>query len=251
MLIPLARLGLVLAFVGVALLFTSLRAAHALPPAGTDEVQVTAQASVASRLGQETIDFIGTATFVRGAPYNDGGFDVVDVEMTALSLTGESLTGPVTITQNTTTQSLGEIRGASPGQDWPATAYIDVFVDVGAPASPEGTISKHNNDPIRVEPFYQGTPLTITSWPPNAVPWEADLTPCVSLAPVLPKDVCVTALTMTISGESAGVGGFTELPVLAAPPEGGAPPATWLVAGAGGAIAFVALAFLLRRRLAS
>ncbi len=187
--------------------------AHAYPPAGSETVPITATASLTSRLGQETISFSGIATIARSDPYMDGGVDVVDLELTSLVLSGNSVTGPVTITQSATFPSLGEIRSDQPGQDWPASAYLDIFVDVSAPASPADTITKHNEDAIRVEPMSFGSPLSISSWPPSAVPWETDLTSCVSLLPTVPKDVCVTSLGFVlIGGPTDGeVGGLAEL----------------------------------------
>jgi hypothetical protein len=194
------------------MLALAVQRAYAFPPAGTDDVQVAANVSLTSRLGQETINFSGTATISRGNSNMDGGVEVIDLKLVSLALAGDSITGPVTITQSATLQSLGEIRSNQPGQDWPASAYLDLFVDVGAPASPDPTITKHNEDPIHIVPMFQGSPISISSWPPSAVPWEADLSPCVSLLPTLPKDVCVTSLSLTLSGENAGeVGGLAEL----------------------------------------
>ena len=205
------RLALLLLLIGAGFALTAPEA-YAYPPAGIDAVPVTADVSLTSRLGQETISFSGMATISRSDPYMNGGVEVVDLELTSLLLGGNSITGPVTISQSATFQSLGEIRADQPGQDWPASAYLDIFVDVSAPASPEGTITKHNEDAIRVVPMVGSSPVSISNWPPLAVPWQADLSPCVSLLPTLPKDVCVTSLSMVFNGSPSGeVGGLAEL----------------------------------------
>ena len=251
MLNHLSRPGLLLILAGFAALVAAPASpAYAFPPAGTDNVQVSAQVSFTSRLGQETIFFTGIAAIVRSDPYDDGGVQVVDLEMTSLTLGGGSVTGPIVITQSTTTQSLGEIRSNQPDQDWPASTYLDVFVEVAVPASPDDTISKHNIEPIHTLPMFEGAELTISSWPPADIPWEADLSPCISLHPTLPKDVCITALSMTMS-PVAGVGGFSELPsVLATHSEGLGVSVVLVVAGFGVALAACAT-LLVRRRFAS
>ena len=206
------RMALLLLMFGAGFALTAQRT-YAFPPAGSDTMPVTADVSLTSVLGQETIPFSGVATISRSDPYMNGGVEVVDLELTSLALSGNSVTGPVTITQSTTIQSLGEIRSNQPGQDWPASAYLDLFVDVSAPASPQGTITKHNEDAIRVVPMVAGSPLSISAWPPSGVPWEVDLSPCISLLPTLPKNVCVTSLSLVLNGSPPGeeVGGLAEL----------------------------------------
>ena len=225
--------------------------AYAFPPAGMDNVQVSAEVSFTSRLGQETISFTGIMAIARSDPYDDGGVQVVDLEITSLTLGGDSITGPVVITQSTITQSLGEIRSNQPGQDWPASTYLDVFVEVAAPASPGDTISKHNIEPIHALPTFGGAELPISSWPPADIPWEADLSPCISLHPTQPKDVCITALSMTMS-TVAGVGGFSELPSVVLATRSGGPGISIVLVVAGFGVALAACATLLaQRRLGS
>ena len=206
------RIALLLLMFGTALALAAQQA-YAFPPAGSDAVPVTVNVSLTSRLGQETINFAGIATISRSDPYMNGGVEVVDLELTSLVLNGNSITGPVTITQSATFQSLGEIRSDQAGQDWPASAYLDIFVDISAPASPTDTITKHNEDAIHVVPMFGGSPISISSWPPSAVPWEASLSSCVSFLPIVPKDVCLTSLSLVMSGgpTDGGVGGLAEL----------------------------------------
>jgi hypothetical protein len=229
------------------------RQAYAYPPAGTDDVEVWAQISLTSRLGQETISFAGTASISRSDPYDDGGLQVVDLEIKSLLLGGESVTGSVVITQSSTNQSLGQIRSDQPGEDWPASAHLDVFVDVIAPASPGDTLSKHNNVAIHAVPMYSGEELAISSWPPTAVPWEAAPSPCVPLLPTLPKDVCVTALSMTVSatGAGGGVGGHSELSGVLTAQSDGPNARLLLVISSLGAVIVAGGMLLIRRRLTS
>ncbi len=251
MLNHLSRSGLLFILAGFAALVAAPASpAYAFPAAGTDNVQVSAEVSFTSRLGQETISFTGLVAIARSDPYDDGGVQVVDLEMISLTLGGDSVTGPVVITQSATTPSLGELRSNQPGQDWPAAAYLDVFVDVAAPASPGDTISKHNIEPIHALPMFGVAELPISSWPPAGIPWEASLSPCISLHPTQPKDVCMTGLTMTMSAV-AGVGGLSELPtVLATRSEGLGANVVLVVVGFGVVLAACAT-LLIRRRIAN
>jgi len=195
----------------LAVLALSPGTAQALPPAGTDDVQVNAQAHVTSRLGQETIYVSGPATIERGDPYMDGGVEVVDMEILSMDLSGSSVTGSVAISQGASTPSIGELRSNQSGQSWPATPSFDLYVQITAPASPNPTITLHNDVPISVETIFQGSPLSITTWPPSGTPWEADIASCVPLLPTNPMDACITSMSFTISGTPSGVGGFSEL----------------------------------------
>ena len=235
------RTALLALLLGAAFTLTAQQA-HAYPPAGSDTVPVTATVSFTSRLGQETILFSGIVTISRSDPYMNGGVEVVDVELTSLALSGNSITGPVTITPSTSFQSLGEIRSDQPGQDWPASAYLDVFVEVAAPASPTTTISKHNEVAIQIVPMIGGSPVSISSWPPLAVPWEADLSPCV------------TSLSMLFNGVPSGeeVGGLAELARIGGADAGNPGVAGgYVLAVLGTAIALLGAFWFMRRRPAS
>ncbi len=251
------KIALLLVLLGALVVMPSQQA-HAFPPAGSENVQVMSSVNLTSRLGQETIIFSGSATISRSDPYMDGGVEVVDLELISLALGGNSITGPVTITQSSTIPSLGEIRSNQAGQSWPASAYLDIFIDVGAPASPNATITKHNEAAIHVVPMFQGSSISISSWPPSAVPWEADLTPCVSLLPTDPKDVCVTSLSLVLIGTNSGeVGGLAELASIGGVDASLSAADRWsapqyvLAASLAAGVAVLGAAWLLRRKLAT
>ncbi len=212
--------GITFAVFGVVigLLFAS-GAARALPPAGTDHVYVSADVSVASRIGTETIHFTGLVTIVRQNPRLESGAQVADLQITSLNLTGDSLEGTVTASQSTTTSSTGQIRSINPSpSEYPATSFFDVFVDVEVPASPSPTLTLHNDTPIHLV-----ATSNINSWPPYGVKYQLQLSvqptptatptqspppgtpPCtngVPLSPGLPAKVCVTNVTLMLSAPS-------------------------------------------------
>ena len=194
-----------------ALLWSRQPALAAFPPPGTDQLPVTGQASVSSRIGQETIPLAGTVTFQRGATQMQGGMEVVPAEIIAMSLQGTSVTGPVSIAESSTLASTGELRALQPSSSFPASSFFDVFVVATAPAS-TGTptvtsIALHNNATLHMV-----ASTDLIRWPPASATYAATPNPCVALFPSLPKGICITSLTFTVGG---GVGGITELPDIA------------------------------------
>lgn len=198
-------------------------AARALPPAGSDYVYVTADVLVKSRIGTETIHFTGTATIVRQDPHLEAGVEVVTDQVTAMDLSGSSTGGPVHISQSAANPTDGEIRSLQPSpQQYPASSFFDVFVDVSVPASPESTLTLHNAAAIHLV-----ATSNISSWPPYGVQYRLQLSPpptptatratstitptatipgggasCADGIPLLPgnpAEVCITDVTFTMS----------------------------------------------------
>ena len=104
---------------------------EALPPAGVDLLNVSGEASIVSRLGQETIPFEGLVTLAREDPHMDGDVEVVNFDIIGLNLVGESVTGPIFVSLNQTFESTGEIRSLQPPPDqYPASVAFDLFIEV-------------------------------------------------------------------------------------------------------------------------
>jgi hypothetical protein len=222
--------ALLVALAAVAL-FVSPRSALAFPPAGTDILPVSGQVSVTSRIGQETIAITGTVTIQRSAVQLQGGVEVVPAEVTAMSLQGDSVTGPITVAESATLASTGELRAlqAAPNS-YPASSYFDIYATVTAPASPGGSITLHNDAALHMV-----AASNLYTWPPGSANYAAIPSPCVPLFPSLPKGICITSLSFTISG---GVGGMTKLSGVAADAESArAPSRSDTAAGIGIAVA--------------
>lgn len=193
--------------------------AGSFPPAGTDVVEVSAEVSVTSRLGSETISFTGGATIHRGEPRDDNGVQVIDVEVVKLSLTGQGVQGTVTANLRPGPRSTGEVRSLS-GSGFPASSFFDVFMDIVIPASGFRT-----PPPFTV---YTETPIHLVatsdleSWPPEsaayvmepAEPSPSTVTPAptatplpdapgcpdgIRLVPYLPAEICVTEASAKLS----------------------------------------------------
>ena len=181
----------------------------ALPPAGTDVVPVTAQIGIRSLLGSETIDFTGSATIVRGSPYLQGGVEVVDAELTAMTLTGASVTGAVSISESATRVSTGRIESLyPPPQQYPASAVFDVYVVIQAPGSPGGTVTLRNDAPLHLTTLYG----SFNSWPPEGNALFSLPMPCLPLVPNLPAQACITSAIVGFPTNGGPVGGIAELP---------------------------------------
>ncbi len=219
----LALLSAPLVVLAITLVALSSRPSSAGTPASasSDSVGVSADVSMVSRLGAETIHFTGTATISHGAAYQDSGHEVFDTQIVALSLSGQSVTGPVTITQSASPSSAGQVRGtgAAPAQ-FPASTFFDVFTDVTVPASPNPTLAIHNDTG-----FHLVASANINSWPPYGVAFNLQspsVTPSptptgaptappgtpacdsgVRLRPELPADICVTNVAVVLSSGPA------------------------------------------------
>lgn len=177
--------------------------AFALPDAGTDVLPVQGQVMITTRLGQETIQLSGTATVQHGAPHMNGSVQAVDTEIVALSLTGTSLTGPVSVAESPSLASTGKIQSMQPGSDYPASSFFDVFVEITAPASPSPTITLHNSAPLHL------AGQEINGWPPAGIMYSATPNPCLPLLPADPMQACVNSASLLL-GDPA-VGGVAEL----------------------------------------
>jgi hypothetical protein len=230
--------------VAVALAATALLAPRdalaAFPAAGTDTVPVAGLVSITSRIGVETIELTGTATIQRQASHFESGFEVQDAEVTALNLTGSSVTGPVTVGESTTVVSPGELRALQTSSSFPASSFFDVYATITAPASPGDTITLRNTVALHMTP--SGSLIT---WPPYSATYSVTPDPCVSLIPTFPKTICVTNASFAVSG---GVGGMTELASVG-PAAGSSRSATWeITLGAASALALLGAAWAARRR---
>jgi len=195
-------LGLLAALVAVGLVALS-QSASALPPAGIDTLNVTGEVSVTSRLGSETIPVTGSFQVDRDEPQIDGdtGMEFVTLEITDMNLQGQSVTGPLTISDHPFEISTGEIRSLElPPTQFPADSFFDIFVEANIPASPQDEISVRNDVAIRLVPVEGNSVVAIDEWPPVGVTYEALLKECLPLFPELPAEICVDDVVITISG---------------------------------------------------
>ncbi len=182
--------------------------AGALPAAGTEALNVTAEVSITSRLGTETIMLTGIAGIERDEPQMDGLVEASAARIVDLNLSGDSVTGPVTVTQSEDLETTGELRSLQPPPDeFPASSFFDVFFDTGVPASPQGSLTFHNEVALHLVPTVGGLEVPLNAWPPIGVTYAATLDPCVDLvretpdfrapgSPSIPAEICVTAVSI-------------------------------------------------------
>jgi hypothetical protein len=172
---PLVPLSILAIGVVVALVATGLLPltppANALPPAGTETMNVTAEVSITSRAGEETVALSGRVDIQRGDPRTEDDVEVVDVEIVALNLEGESLTGPVVVSESDTLTSTGEIRSLQPPPDqFPASSFLDIFIEAQIPfAGRQAAARVHNEEAFRLD-----TTPDVATWPPEGATysWE-------------------------------------------------------------------------------
>ena len=195
--------------------------ARALPTAGTDILNVTGSTSIVSILGAETIALTGTVTIERSDPRIEGGVEVVDTEIVAMDIKGTSVTGPITMVESATFVSSGEIRSLQPPpDDFPASSFFDVFIEVAVPASPSEPLILHNEEAFHLVPTSGGSEVPLTAWPPTGVTYQDEPEPCIPMLPVLPAEVCVTSLSIVL-GEPISTLTPTPCPSGKVPADGG------------------------------
>lgn len=96
----------------------------------------------------------GPTTIQRGDPYDPGdGHQTIDIEIVSMELTGISpLLGPVTVRVGRSfglPPSTGTIRQQTPGVDFPADSFFDVFFEINTQELPPMS-TLHNNDLVRI-----------------------------------------------------------------------------------------------------
>jgi hypothetical protein len=80
----------------------------------------------------ETVQLEGPMLVMRGDPQDSDGDDLVDIEteIVELELTGTSSFGPIAVRQSPDRPSMGLVEQQTPGQDFPADSFFDVFLEV-------------------------------------------------------------------------------------------------------------------------
>jgi hypothetical protein len=132
------------------------------PPAGEDrfertvatvEIEVTLPgvgALPVALAGLETVEMEGPMLVLRSDPRDSDGDDLVDIEteIVQLQLTGTSSFGPIEVRQSPDRRSMGIVEQQTPGQDFPADSFFDVFLEVEI--LDIGLVG-YNSEPIRME----------------------------------------------------------------------------------------------------
>ena len=161
-----------------ALLLGTDQSAQALPPSGSDRLPVVVTVETVSQLGEDTIVLTGWAQLDRAAPHMEGGVEVVGVEIVSLNLRGASQIGAISAVERPNDGadyvSAGEIRSLQAGDDFPASSFFDVFVEVTVPLAPVGSLVIHNETPFRLTPREAGVEVDLTAWPPLGVVYELE-----------------------------------------------------------------------------
>lgn len=213
--------GLFFGFIAIGVLILT-QSASALPPAGFDTFNITAEVSVTSRLGEETISLTGTFGVERSDPVIDEitGVEVVAAEIVAIDLQGESVTGPITVFHNPDFPSTGEIRSLQePPVQFPADSFFDIFVEAGLPISgSRSSPTIHNEIPLRLVPVENGDEVPLAAWPPIGVTYEANPEECVPLLPELPAEICVNAISIEVGASKTPTPTSTPCPPEVCPP---------------------------------
>ena len=146
----------------------------AYPPPGVDTFPSGAELiAEINGVGPINLTLNGPTTVKRGAPLDSNGDGRMEIptEILAMSLVAHGPTGMTTLTQSPTKPSLGQVVQQSPGVDFPADSFFDVFVELEV----TGLGRLHNGEPLRMQ-------TAITAIPPILAYYQ---TPAATAVPLL------------------------------------------------------------------
>jgi len=132
------------------------------------EVDIALEGVSARPFGGELVQYelSGPLDVERGDPADrdDDGLADVQTTMINMRLTGDGPLGPVVVTLNPDETSGGYVEQMEHGQDFPATSYFDVFLQVNLPTVDLTLIT---DGPVRME-------ATLSSLPPGEATEDGD-----------------------------------------------------------------------------
>jgi cysteine-rich repeat protein len=124
------------------------------PPAGLDnrlDTLAVVSVEIPAMGLTDSVQLRGPTTIQRGTPFDPGtGRRVIPTEIVQMDLTGSSgVLGPLRLVESPSLASPGEIEAQSPGADFPADSFFDVFFEIETTLRPPFD-RLHNEDPIRM-----------------------------------------------------------------------------------------------------
>jgi hypothetical protein len=135
-------------------------------PSEPAAMPVVATVSAVTRLGGEGVFLVGRLRTDGSPPHDDGGYTVVDLDVTEVALQGASQLGIINVSASAAPASTGELRSIEPAGKFPASSSLDLYLDVSAPASPIGPLTFHNEDALVLRPRSGDIEQPIVEWPP-------------------------------------------------------------------------------------
>lgn len=153
------------------------RPASAYPEAGLDSFNSSAMVFIDPIPGcadnplVQRVVLNGPTTVRRSAPLNgEDRREYIDTEIIQLDLSGSGAFGPVMLRESPTRASTGKVVQQSPGVDFPANSFFDVFVEVDYAGA-----TFVNLEPVHMQ-------AEIYSLPPFALPYLPPPGTCIPLA---------------------------------------------------------------------
>ena len=158
---------------GVLLGIASSGSAESLP-SEPSALPVVATVDAVTRLGGEGVFVVGRLRTEGSPPRDDGGYTVVDLEVTEVALQGASQLGIINVSASAEPASTGELRSLEPGGKFPARSSLSLFLDVSAPASPIGPLTFHNESELLLRPRASASETLLAAWPPLGATFRLD-----------------------------------------------------------------------------
>ncbi len=141
-------------------------AAPNYPPGGIDEFPSGAHLSLEiPGAGAMPVTLNGPSTVWRSDPHDSDGDGRLEIEteMLTMNLTGMGPAGPLMIRESPTLPSLGRIVQRTPGVDFPADSFFDVFFEISLDG---GQTWLPVEQPVRMEAVIDAIPPTLAYYQP-------------------------------------------------------------------------------------
>ena len=138
----------------------------AYPPGGRDEFPSGALLTLElPGTGAAHVTLNGPTVVQRSDPHDaDGdGRQEIETELLSMSLTGLSPWGPLMVRESPTRASLGRIVQRTPGVDFPADSFFDVFFDISLDG---GLTWLPVEQPVRMEAVIEAIPPILATYRP-------------------------------------------------------------------------------------
>jgi len=138
----------------------------AFPNAGLDAVDAAAVLRLNLRPGggsEQTVTAFGAVRIRREDPATQpDGRTLVRTEIAAVALRGSSPEGAAVIRESPLRRSRGQVVQQTPGADFPADSFFDLFLEI---ETPQGVLTHHN--PVRLEQAIEALPPVQTAFRPE------------------------------------------------------------------------------------
>ncbi len=176
---PLLRLVLVAGVSALVLAASGGSRASSAPGQQRSLLPAAATADVISRFGALHVILTGRIEVTKSEPRIENGVSVFDLQVESVDLEGAGQLGVITVTERPddgSHTSRGEVRALQTGSQFPASSYLDLYVDVEALDPPVvGPQHLHNETALHLVSWAGQGEAPLSAWPPFGASYRLPL----------------------------------------------------------------------------